>query len=60
MRKSWQIGSSQTARAENPAAVVREDSLEKVVLELGTVGKSESSTTIRGEDLGRVITGTKV
>lgn len=43
-------GSSQTAGAENPAAVVREDFLEEVVLELGTVGKSESSTTVRGAD----------
>lgn len=52
------VGSSQTAGAENPAAVVREDILEEFVLELGTVGKSESSTTVRGEDLGRVITRT--
>lgn len=48
------------AGPENLAAGIREDFLEKVVLELSMVGKRESSTAVRREDLGRVVTGTVV
>lgn len=54
------IASSQMAGPENLAAGIREDFLEKVVLELSMVGKRESSTAVRREDLGRVVTGTVV